>query len=230
MKGTELYRVLQRIGATHLHHANSIITSSTFLEQGGLLSRSFVQRNKLAQTEQPMSDDIDKKYKIWDSIFLDHVDIHERGGKKKGPNHYGPALFIFELDVLLHLPRGTEIGVTKLNPIHWGRLDYSDRWFQSPEEVASVVRYGNFDNMLVIQIPTGKLLFRDKQVNILLDDPQQRLNSGSDAYTHAKGRLKAAGAIGGVSTMVRKRTCQSGCICQKAYAKYPSDQLEDFFG
>jgi len=229
MEGNEIHVVLKEIGATHLHHANSVTTSCTFLEQGGLLSRGFVERNNLAQTPQS-SDDIDKKYEIWDCIFLDHVDIHERGGRAKGPNQYGPVLFVFCLDILLTLPRGTEVRVTKLNPIHWDGKVSSARWFQSPEEVASVLQYGDFDKTLVIQTPTGKLTFPNAQTDLLLDDPHRELSSGMDAYTHAKKRLEAAGISGGVTAVIKKRICKSGCVCIQEYAKYTPDQMECFSG
>ena len=59
----ELIDVLRGIGATGLYHANSVTTSSTFLEQGGLLSRKFVEDRGLNQTAQ-YSDSNDKKLGI----------------------------------------------------------------------------------------------------------------------------------------------------------------------
>jgi hypothetical protein len=47
VEGSDIYGILKRIGATHLHHANSVITSCTFLEQGGLLGRGFVEDHGL---------------------------------------------------------------------------------------------------------------------------------------------------------------------------------------
>jgi hypothetical protein len=231
MQGLDIYAVLKRIGATHLHHANSVITSCTFLEQAGLLSRGFVEQNNLAQTSQPMSDEIDKRYNIWDCIFLDHVDIHARAGRKKAPNHYGPALFVFHIDILLGLPPSTEVFVTKMNPIYWrdDQLD-SDRWFQSPQELVSEFRYGDFDKMLVIHTPTGKLDFPSRLAHIMLDDPKRQVTSGNAAYAHAESRLKTAAATGGVTVTIERRECQSDCICVKNYAKYPPHKMESFFG
>src|SRR5437879_6502931 len=103
MKGSDVYGVLKEVGATHLYHANSITTSCTFLEQGGLMSRGLVEGRGLEQTKQ-LSDRIDKKYGIWHSIFLDHIDIHHRAN---GLNLYGPVLFVLDLEILLGLPEGT---------------------------------------------------------------------------------------------------------------------------
>lgn len=108
MQGGHVYSMLKDIGATHLHHANSVTTSSIFLEYGALASCGFVEYYKIAQTQQP-SDEIDKKYGIWHCIFVDHVDIHARAGRKKGPNQYGPVVFVLDLDVLLRLPEGSKV-------------------------------------------------------------------------------------------------------------------------
>lgn len=230
MTGREVYKVFTDIGAAHLHHANTVITSCTFLEQGGLLSRRFVERNKLSQTPQPMSDDIDKQYRIWDSIFVDHVDIHERGGRKRGPNHYGPVLFVFDIDVLLNLPRGSEVRVTKMNPIYWQGKSTSERWFQSPEELALHLSYGNFDKMIVIQTNSGRLNFPKEQATIFLDDPQRQLDTGTDTFAHARSRLKVAAKSGEVTPTIKKRSCQNGCVCIEKYAKYSDIDMNVLFG
>lgn len=117
MKPSDVYEVLKGIGASRLHHANTVTTSCTFLEHGGLLSRGYVESHHLEQTYQP-SDDIDQKYGIWDRVFVDHVDIRYRAGRVKGPNQYGPVLFELPLDILLNLPTASDVLVTKMNPIY----------------------------------------------------------------------------------------------------------------
>jgi len=111
-QGSDIYEILKRIGVTHLHHANSVITSCTYLEQGGIVSRGFAEDNGLQQSPQP-TDELDKKYGIWHTIFVPHVDIHDRQGQTKAPNSYGPVLFVLDLDVLLRLPPGAQVRVTK---------------------------------------------------------------------------------------------------------------------
>src|SRR5215472_18675424 len=78
-QGSDIYEILKRIGVTHLHHANSVITSCTYLEQGGIVSRGFAEDHGLQQSSQP-TDELDKKYGIWHTIFVPHVDIHDRQG------------------------------------------------------------------------------------------------------------------------------------------------------
>jgi len=77
MTGAEVHGVLQAAGVTHLHHANTVTTSCTFLQKRGLLSRGWIEYYKLPQIRQS-SDDIDKKYSIWNDVFMDGVDIHDR--------------------------------------------------------------------------------------------------------------------------------------------------------
>ena len=230
MQGCDVYNVLKKIGATHLHHANSVTTSCTFLEQRGLLSRGFVEDHGLNQTAQS-SDETDKKYGIWHRIFVDHVDIHDRAGRKKGPNYYGPVLFVFGLEILLGLPASTETLVTKMNPVHWrDNQSESDRYFQSAEELSKSIRFGNFDKMLVIQTPSGKLDFPQREARIILDDPKRQVSPGKDACSHAAEQLNAAAAIGKIKASIERRECQSGCICLQKYATWSVQDMNLYFG
>lgn len=229
MRGTEVFGVLKDIGATLLHHANSVTTSSTFLEQGGLASRGFVEDHGLKQTRQS-SDEIDKKYGIWHRIFLDHVDIHYREGRRKGPNQYGPVLFLIDLDVLLGLPAGTEVLVTKKNPIRWLQNERESEWyFQTADELAASIGFGDFSKMLVIETPSGKVDFPNRRARIMLDNPQRQVSSGQDAYTYAETRLAAAAAVGGIEASVDEHRCQSGCICVQEYASWGPQKIDLYF-
>ncbi|MBK9485679.1 MAG: hypothetical protein IPO01_10855 [Chitinophagaceae bacterium] len=58
----------------------------TFIKQGALLSRGYVETNKLAQTAQT-SDALDKEFDVWDTVFLDGTDLHKKFGSR---NKYGP--------------------------------------------------------------------------------------------------------------------------------------------
>ena len=222
MKPDEIYSILKGINADVLYHANTVPAGCSFLEQGGLLSRAYVENNGLTQTPQT-SDANDKKYGIWDRIFLDHVDIHYRGGAKRGPNHYGPVLFLLGLDVLLGLSTKTNILVTKRNPMHWkdGQSD-ADRWYLTAKELSQDLSFGDFDKMLVIETLASKLDFPGKKVRILLDNPQRKLASGVDAYAHAEKRLKAAAAKGAVTISIEPHGCRGDCICVDRYAKCDS--------
>ena len=57
------------------------------------------------------------------------------------------VLFMFDFDLLRGLPAGSDV-VTKKNPVHWQNNEPdSERWFQSVEEVAKGIRFGNLDKM-----------------------------------------------------------------------------------
>jgi hypothetical protein len=202
------------------------MTSCTFLEQGALLSRGYVEKHGLTQTTQG-SDAIDKRYGIWDAVFLDHVDIHHRGGRRKGPNQYGPVLFVLHLDVLLRVPPGTDVRVTRMNPVHWTDKQKDDeRWYLTADELSRNISYGDFDKMLVIAAPHGKIDFPDRKVRIALDDPGRKMSGGADAYSHAEQRLKAAAAKGGLLVDISRHQCQDGCICVARYGGYDANYFD----
>jgi len=224
VQGRDVFRVLRQIGATYLYHANSVTTSCTFLEEGGLLSRGFVEDHGLKQTTQ-LSDKSDKKNGVWHRIFLDHVDIHDRAREK---NQYGPVLFKFDLNILLRLPAGTEILVTKNNPVYWDDRDLdSERWFNSKDELARNINFGDFAKMLVIKTPFERLDFPNRRALIILDDPQRKLSSGEKAYTHAKNRLKATASP--VDASIERRDCRTGCSCAKEYDEDTHEELDKYF-
>jgi hypothetical protein len=229
MQGRDVERILRGIGATKLYHANSITTSCTFLEQGGLLSRYFVENHNLSQTPQD-SDYIDKRYGIWDRIFIDHVDIHYRAGPRKGPNQYGPVLFVFDLNLLLELPTGSEVGVTKMNPVNWvDNQSYNERWFESVDELRGNISFGDFTKMLVIQAPAEKIAFPNNQAEIFLDDPRRRVSSGEDAYVCAENRLRTAARSGNIAVSIVRHECHRACSCIEKYARYGGRGIDLLF-
>lgn len=229
MKPDDVYQVLKEINATHLYHANTVMTSCTFLEHAALLSRGYVEKHGLAQTNQP-SDNIDKRYGIWNRLFVDHVDIHYRGGRVRGPNQYGPVLFVFSLDLLLTLPVGSDVLVTKSNPIHWNdSQSHGDRWYLAPKELAEAIAPGNFDKMLVIQTRDGKVDFPGKRAQIALDEPQRKVSSGKDAYAYAAERLRQSAKAGGVTFFIEKHSCRQDCTCVEKYKGYSQRYFDMIF-
>lgn len=230
LQGSDIYGILKHIGVTHLHQANSVITSCTYLRQGGIVSRGFAEDHKLQQSAQP-TDELDRKYGIWHMIFVPHVDIHDRQGQTKAPNLFGPVLFVLNLDVLLRLPPGAEVRVTKRSPAYWYDTEPdSARWFQNAEEVAQNLSPDDLHKMLAIQIPSGKLDFPNRRAQILLDDPRRQVLSGVDAYTHAETRLREAAAHSKVEVSIERRKCQVGCICASKYAAWSTPVVDFYFG
>ncbi len=229
MEGVEVHSIFKRIGATHLHHANSVTSSCTFLERQGLLSRRYVEEHRLKQSAQP-SDELDKKYGLWQSIFLPHIDIHQHTGQIRGANRFGPVLFLLDLDVLLGLPPSTQTSVTKRSPVYWYDTEpENERWFQSAGELAKSIAAGETDKMIAVWTPSGKLEFPHRRARIVLDDPQRQLSSGEDAYARAEARLKAAAAAGGAEVSIERRKCQAGCLCSQKYAAWSAPVLDFYF-
>lgn len=228
MLGSEIYEILHDRGISTLHHANTVTTSCTFLETGGLASRKYVEDRYLAQTPQS-SDSADKQFQVWDRIFVDHVDIHHRGGKSRGPNYYGPVLFLLKLEVLLTLPEGTDVLVAKRNPIYWPNLPASERWFTDKDQLAQEFVVGEFEKMLMIQTPAGILSFPDELIQINLDNPNRKLSTGEDSHSHSLARLNASAELGGVEIAINPANCKIGCRCAEEYLGYSTTQIDRLF-
>ncbi len=228
MKPNEVHQILRNIGVTNLHHANTVTTSCTFLEQGGLLSRSFVEDRHLIQTPQ-YSDAENKNQNVWEWIFLDHVDIHAQTGRNKGHNQYGPVLFVFNLDLLLTLPAGSEVFVTRYNFFYWQSKSNDQRWTRKSGELARNISLGDLNKIIVIKTPSGKIDFQSNQVRIILDDPQRSISRGGNAYLHAEKQLKKAAITGKVKALIEKRQCDADCVCLKKYATKLQKHFDLFY-
>ena len=113
LNNRELYFLFVEKDITHLHHANTVATATTFIEQGGLLSRGDVEDMQLSQTYQA-SDEEDKQFDVWYDVFVDTADLHDWFGRQ---NIYGPILFKLNIDFLLK--DDLEVWVTKNNPMYW---------------------------------------------------------------------------------------------------------------
>ncbi|WP_419868429.1 hypothetical protein [Chryseobacterium sp. CT-SW4] len=127
----EIYQALKKKGIQYLHHANTISTSLTFIENRALLSRHYVEKKHYYQTPQK-SDEEDKKFDVWDSVFLDGEDLHSRYNRA---NKYGPVLFRFKLKIL-HSPSIQGVYVTKSNPWYWNdNTSIEEKFYHSIEEI-----------------------------------------------------------------------------------------------
>lgn len=150
-----LYEVLKAKNVANFHHANTVKTSLSFIANDALLSRGYVEQYDLIQTPQ-YTDDKDKKLGIWDSVFLDGLDLHKKYATR---NRYGPVLFHIALDILLQA-EFSKVRVTKSNPESWQSVD------------------GNFyDNIEDIEknYLTGDKL-RDGRIMFLFDSPEKGIS------------------------------------------------------
>lgn len=227
MKGSAVYAVLTAKGVDVLHHANTVITSCSFFQVGGLASRAHLQAKSLPQTYQ-YTDADDQKYGIWNDIFLDGTDIHARGSIR---NNYGPVLFMLPPDMLLALPPGTDVMVTKKNPAKWiSGEPNTDRYFASISELQIAYRYGDFGQHIVLRPPRGLLPFSSSPIQILLDDPRGSLSNGSNAFRAATAKLNAAAAAANLKLNIQQRQCNAGCKCLSGHRfSYASTNLDSCF-
>lgn len=172
----ELYEILSSKGIQNLYHANTIATSITFLNEKNLLSRKYVAENGLFQTNQ-YSDEVDKKFNIWDDIFLDAMDIHT---EFKRPNKYGPFLFSFDTS-LLKSDDVQNIRITKSNPVYWKLSQSESDWYYSDlNEFNDKYKKGNklkdVGSMIILRDINGKFPLRPHINRLILDNPNLVVN------------------------------------------------------
>ena len=215
MRGADVYPVLRSKGISRLYHANSVVTSNSLLQLSGLASRGCVERHGMSQTEQ-YTDAGDRHFGVWNDVFTDSVDIHARRSDR---NQYGPVLFVLDARLLLELPDGVEILVTRRNPTKWvdGQSN-QDRYFLTAAELSKGLIYGEFDQMITFRTTDGILPFGGRLAQIILDDPQVRRADGSDVFTSGQEAIQAMAAARGIVAPVVKRTCNVGCRCVRTYA------------
>lgn len=223
MQGVDVFNVLKRKYIHNIYHANTVTTSCTFLQLGGLASRGLGVDLELPQTPQS-SDEIDRECGIWYDVFTDTVDIHERARR---PNEYGPVLFKLPVDILNSLPEHSEVLITKCNPIYWHNIS-PDKWFfESIEDLERGLIKGEFAQMIVIRTPKGILPFPKGQVSIIIDDPQRNLSSRVTAYKHAISKIQPA--ANKLSIPTKKRVCGYGCKCVEKYLAFGKSDFERYF-
>lgn len=174
-----IYSVLSEKGVEFLHHANTVATSITFIEQKALLSRGYVEQNKLIQTEQK-SDREDKKFDVWDHIFLDGEDLHSRYNQA---NRYGPVLFRFNLD-LLNSPQIQHVFVTKSNPLYWkSSTPLNDKFYKDVNEIIFNYLTGKQNDsrtMFTLRNADTSLKLNKFLHSIVIDKPKLIVPAGKD--------------------------------------------------
>lgn len=215
MTGQEIYEVLVTRGVTRIFHSNSVKTSLSQLQLGGLASRQAVEYVGLPQTIQ-YTDNTDRNLGIWNDIFLDTVDIH---CKISDRNKYGPVLFEMSVEMLRNLPASCRILITRSNPSKWQvGAPEGDCYFLNEFELDKGFVVGNFDHMLVIRTLFGFIPFASFLQRITLDEP--RLMTGeSPEHVTAKAALLGAAKKHGIQVNIVRRNCTYCCKCITSYAE-----------
>lgn len=215
----ELVNYLKQNNINYLYHANTVATSCTFIEHGGLLSRGTVEKLGLFQTHQK-SDYIDKQYKVWNDIFLDTQDLHILFNRN---NKYGPVVFKFNIDIL-NMKDLPPLWITKDNPQYWGgNQNLSERYFQSTEEYLTTNnQYETQRKMLTLKEVLTKIPFFPYLEEIILDNPAVSLKNKGNLFEKAKNEL-----INSLNTnlefknknILKIRNCKNTCYCKSNYLK-----------
>jgi hypothetical protein len=224
LNAIRVLEVLRNKGVKHLHHANTVRTSCTFLRDGRLLARGVVEDRGLPQTPQK-SDAKDKNYGVWCDVFLDGVDIHERAAERCD---YGPVLFVFDIKVL---ETSTSVWVTKTNPIYWQNgQSQSGRYFASVTELDASYQYGDFGKSIVLRNTAGMLRLKPFLEKILLDNPNRTDGTNVDLFSQAMGALRASAQAGPLDRVaIKARVCKSGCGCRGQYEDMKDADLKTLF-
>lgn len=209
MKSSYVKNFLKSVGVDKLYHVNTVVTSLSFINQGGLLSRQTAEIMGVPQTPQS-SDDIDREFGIYNDIFFDSVDIHERAGR---PNDYGPVMFVYAIDVLDSL-RDYDICITKDNPIRWNtNMEYSDKYFTEIKDLALYFCKGNFFQHITVKDISVPMPF-DYLEEIVIDDPGMEhielLNKAKESIESSLDRI-------GIRVPVNVRKCSLNCSCLSKY-------------
>lgn len=224
LNNTELYSLFIEKGVTRLFHANTVSTSITFIQQNGLLSRGGVESKGLFQTPQS-SDDIDKRFNIWNDVFIDTVDLH---GYFPRQNHYGPVSFQFSIDFLLN--EDYDVWITKDNPIYWSDAMTDDnKYFVSVAELRSNWDlYQRQKKMVTIRNMAEPILF-DYLIEAVVDDPRVKIGERS-LFKECVAGIKGAVTIQpSLMNKFRTRECSS-CFCRDNYLNQVSiSELKKLF-
>ena len=213
MNSLEVKNVLGEKCVRYLYHANSVLTSISYLEHGGIMSREYTENCGYPQTPQ-QSDDTDRLFDIYNDIFLDSVDVHEYS---KNVNHYGPVLFVYSLDVLDEV-QDFDVCVTRINAMYRleSNVSESQRYYEDSTQLRASFVKGNFGQSITIRHISQPLSF-DHLVKIIIDDPGEDKKAYLDnALYTLKPLLKRIGK----ENILEIRHCDEKCRCLEVYNNY----------
>lgn len=226
-----MFKLLQSKGVRQFYHANTVKTALTYIQHGALLSRSYVERNQLLQTDQD-SDNIDKKFNIWDTVFMDGKDLHNLFGRR---NLYGPILFEMRLEVLLEIDwKG--IAVTKENPSYWRE---GPLYFEKLTEIEEKYNKGNKlqdgKTMFLFNSPEKSIKLDQFCNKILIDDPFKnfKAHDGSvksigDAIQNRIDNALGKANLSNIKTELRHNN-RIPCSCRNEYHRMNRLKFDNLF-
>jgi hypothetical protein len=229
LDSVELYHKLIENNIYYLYHANSLTTSLGFIHNAGLLSRGAMEKRNVQQTGQN-SDGIDKKFNVWNDIFLDTVDLH--GYRYSGysrQNIYGPVLFILKVNLLLD-SRFNNVWITTNNPSNWNESDIEeDRYFDTVDNYIRDMGINRQQKMITIRNMNDSIPFSEYLECIKLDNPQRCFaKPQSNVYQYAYNKLNNAVNKAALNVNVIEHKCNN-CYCIENYKDMNRMELDKYF-
>lgn len=230
----EIFQILSKKGIKYLHHANTVSTSITFIENRALLSRQYVEINNLHQTSQK-SDEEDKNYDVWDHVFVDGEDLHKR---YRRANKYGPILFKLKLD-LLTSPLIPYLHITKSNPWYWKKNTALDqKFYKSYEDIEKdYLTRKKLDSqiMFTIRNPEKNIKLNKFLHSIEVDKPKLIINErnegnmslGDYTFNAIQDSLNQNG-LGHIPITVRHNDDRGYCNCTLNYNLLQISDYKEF--
>lgn len=218
-----LYKILKEKDVKNLFHANTVATSLTFISSNALLSRFQVEMDGLSQSFQ-RSDAKDKRYDVWDHIYLDGTDHHK---KYFQPNFYGPVLFIFSLEILAS-PSFQNVFILRTNPHFWtDKTTEEEKFYKNIDEVNSnyLTNKGNDSQiMFTFRHSAYELKLNKFLIGIGIDEPKiiLKMRSGNEmlAGDYIRAVIETAmqeNGIGHLPLLKRHERRMDWCRCHAEY-------------
>lgn len=233
ISSVEIYTMLKNKKVKYLYHANTLTTAITFIEQGALLSRQYVESNKLNQTPQK-SDCKDKLFDIWDNVFVDGTDMHKTYSRS---NFYGPVLFRLNLELLLS-PFLSTIFVTKNNPIYWtNSSNLNSRYYSCVEDIYTDYLTGRrIDSsiMFTFRRSNNKIGLRKYLHSIIIDKPDCNVRTSNGLITTAGDycdqKIRDSLQMNGLEEITVHQRHKNGesCFCYNDYMQLYNLDKEEF--
>ncbi|WP_290243266.1 hypothetical protein [Pedobacter aquatilis] len=218
-----LYKILKEKGVEHLFHANTVATSITLIKAKSLISRYQVEKDNLSQSFQ-RSDEKDKKYDVWDHIYLDGTDHHKKYSQS---NFYGPVLFIFDLE-LLASPSFPKVHIMRTNPHFWtDNTTEDEKFYNNIDDVNEnyLTKTGNDAQIMFTFRHRGYDLKLNKYLHAIgIDEPKiilkmntgDEMNAGDYIRTVIKKAMEENG-IGHIPLLRRHQKPIDWCRCHAQY-------------
>lgn len=218
-----LYSLLKKKEVPFLYHANTVATALTFLNARSLLSRHQVEADGLAQSSQ-ISDEHDKKYDVWDHVYVDGTDHHVLYSR---PNNYGPVLFRLNLE-LLTSPLFPVVYIMRSNPLRWiDKMTLDQKFYTDIDEIDEIYltkKQLDSQTMFTFRNPGYGIKLNKFLHSIGIDEPEillkltsvGEIGAGNYVRTVIGNAMKQNG-LGHIPLMKRHNTAVGNCRCWTRY-------------